>query len=199
MMAAVLLVGMTSCSKEDNPAPNIKALEQELVGLWWDEFEYADVTEAGVLFSRVLLAVKADADHTGCIYAGVFNDKDDNPLAIYGGPKDAGFTWQLLVNGKVLLSDPTSGESVELAPARRASNGNYGETMTDVGSTNVSYADNSMTVTNNEYSGTLEKANAEKSADIDDKLQALITAVNGGDTGIGYNGQHSDTARAPRH
>ena len=199
MMAAVLLVGMTSCSKEDNPAPNIKALEQELVGLWWDEFEYADVTEAGVPFSRVLLAVKADADHTGCIYAGVFNDKDDNPLAIYGGPKDAGFTWQLLVNGKVLLSDPTSGESVELAPIRRASNGSYGETMTDVGSTNVSYADNSMTVTNNEYSGTLVKANAEKSADIDDKLQALITAVNGGDTGIGYNGQHSDTARAPRH
>ena len=68
MMAAVLLVGMTSCSKDDNPSTvDIDALEKCLVGLWWDEFEYADVTETGVPFSRVLLAVQVDANHTGCI------------------------------------------------------------------------------------------------------------------------------------
>ena len=56
MMAAVLLVGTTGCVREDNPTPvDVNALEKELVGLWWDEFEYADVTETGVPFSRVLL------------------------------------------------------------------------------------------------------------------------------------------------
>ena len=64
--AAVLLLGMTGCTVEDNPSSSeIDVLEKSLVGVWWDEFEYADVTEAGVPFSRVMLAVKADADHTG--------------------------------------------------------------------------------------------------------------------------------------
>ena len=78
MIAAVLLLGTTACTSEDNPSTvDIDALERELVGLWWDEYEYADVTEAGVPFSRVLLAVVADADHTGCIYLGVFDDTSD--------------------------------------------------------------------------------------------------------------------------
>lgn len=202
MMAVVLLIGMTSCSKDDNHAPvDINALEKELVGLWWDEYEYADVTEIGVPFTRVLLAVQADADHTGCIYLGVFNDKSDEPLAVYGGPKDAGFTWQLLVDGRIVLGDPVTGETYTLARtvtrAQTRGDGNsYGDGMTDVSSTKLTYIDNSMTVTNNEYSGTLEKADTEKAADIDDKLQALITAVNSGDAGIGYNGQQSDPARA---
>ena len=80
--AALLLLGMTDCtSNVDNPSPvDTTVLEQSLVGLWWDEFEYADVTEAGVPFSRVMLAVKADADHTGCIYLGVFDNTSDEPL-----------------------------------------------------------------------------------------------------------------------
>ena len=63
--AAALLLGMTGCTGVDNPSSTLndeKALEQSLVGLWWDEFEYADVTEAGVPFSRVVLAVKAIQD-----------------------------------------------------------------------------------------------------------------------------------------
>ena len=59
LSATTLLLGMTGCSKE--PSINIQELEQSLVGLWWDEFEYEDVTEDGVPFSRVLLAVRADA------------------------------------------------------------------------------------------------------------------------------------------
>ena len=44
MAAAVLLVGMTGCSKDDNPSlNNMEVLEQSLIGLWWDEFEYADM------------------------------------------------------------------------------------------------------------------------------------------------------------
>ena len=71
--------------------------------------------------------------------------------------------------------------------------------MTDVANTSVTYADNSLTVTNDNYSGTLEKANSEQSADIEDKLQALISAVNGGDAGIGYDGYGDGPARARRH
>ena len=192
MMAAVLLVGTTGCVREDNPTPvDVNALEKELVGLWWDEFEYADVTETGVPFSRVLLAVKADADHTGCIYLGVFNDTSDEPLAVYGGPKDAAFTWQLLADGRILLGDPVTGETYALARsmtrALTRSGSSYGQTMTDVSTTSMSYTDASVMVTNEDYSGTLAKANAEEAADIEEKLRAGNLNTNlpdGDDLGI---------------
>ena len=177
--AAVLLTGMTGCSKEDNlPTPDTSTQEQDLVGLWWDVYEYADVTETGVPFSRVLLAVKANADHTGCLYLGAFDDKSDYPLAVYGGPKDAGFTWQLFDDGSVVLRDPASGESVKYVRTRSDEGGSYGGSMTDVASTNVTYGDGNMKVTNGSYSGTLTKANAEQQADIEKKLSALIPATN---------------------
>ena len=172
MLALVaLLLGAVGCSKdEDRDNIDIKALEASLVGLWWDEIEYADVTEAGVPFSRVLLAVKAAADHTGCIYLGVFDETGSEPLAVYGGPKDAGFNWRLQEDGSVVLSDPTTGESMEIT---RADGSSYGQGMTDVASTNVTYTGGDMTVTNTSYSGTLAKADAEKEADIEEKLATL--------------------------
>ncbi len=198
--AAVILMGLTGCSKVDNPsATDLKALEQSLVGLWWDEYEYADVTETGVPFSRVLLAVIADADNTGCIYLGVFDDKSDEPLAVYGGPEDAGFTWHLLADGRILLGDPVTGETYALARTRGDEGGSYGSDMTDVASTKVTYTDGNMTLTNDDYSGTLTKANDEQEADIKEKLQAIITAVDGGDTGIGFGGSGNGPAKARRH
>ena len=171
--AAVLLLGMGACTKEDNPtSKDMSVLEQSLVGLWWDEFEYADVTEAGVPFSRVLLAVKADANHTGCIYLGVFDNTSDEPLAIYGGPKDAGFTWRLLPDGRIQLSDPVTGESYAMTRSAEGDS-SYGNDMTDVANTNVSYDNGSMTVTNGSYSGELEKADAGKAADIEEALSTL--------------------------
>ena len=189
MAVATLLVGMTGCSKEDNPSTiDVSAMEQDLVGLWWDEFEYADVTETGVPFSRVLLAVKADADHTGCIYLGVFDDSSDDPLAVYGGAKDAAFTWHLLSDGRILLGDPVTGETyalsrrMSLALTRSGSNSSYGQDMTDVSSTSLSYSDEGVTVTNDDYSGTLAKASFEEAADIEEKLQTKInTNLSGGD------------------
>ena len=195
MAAAALLLGVTSCAKEDDNASKIQ--EEDLVGLWWDEYEYADVTANGVPFSRVLLAVDVAADHTGCIYLGVFNDTEENPLAIYGGPKDAAFTWQLLGDGKVVLSDPDGG-SIALAPRRSGTGDSYGNDMTNVNNTNMNYTNNGVTVTNNSYSGTLTKADGNKQSDINDKLRVLIIAVNGGGTGLGYNGYGTDTARAPQ-
>lgn len=170
--AAALLLGMTGCTGVDNPSTNdMSVLEQSLIGLWWDEFEYADVTEAGVPFSRVLLAVKADADHTGCIYLGVFDNTSDEPLAIYGGPEDAGFTWRLLADGRILLGNPVTGESYALT--RGDNDSNYGNNMTDVANTNVTYDNGSVTVTNGSYSGELEKADAGKAADIEETLSTL--------------------------
>ena len=197
---AVFLMGLTGCSKEDNPsAGDLSVLEQSLVGLWWDEYEYADVTETGVPFTRVLLVVEANTDHTGCIYLGAFDDNSDYPLAVYGGPEDAGFTWRLLADGTVLLSDPVTGETYAMARTR-GDGGSYGKDMTDVASTNVSYnGGNNLTVTNGDYSGTLTKADAAKEADIKEKLQAIITTVDGGDTGIGLGGGSNGPAKARSH
>ena len=180
--AAALLLGMTGCTKSDNPSTSdVSALEQELVGLWWDEYEYADITEDSIPFTRVLLAVEANADHTGCIYLGVFDDKSDEPLVIYGGPADAGFTWKLLSDGRLLLSDPTSGENITLARTRGDgdSDGTYGKDMTNVSSTNISLTDGSMTVTNGNYSGTLYKAGADQVTEIQEVLTISAASADG--------------------
>ena len=194
--ALVLLLGMTGCSNDDSPATDDKkVLEKDLVGIWWGAFEYADVTETGVPFNWVLLAVKADADHTGCIYLGVFDKADSTyPLAIYGGPEDAGFTWQLLDNGNVLLGDPASGETILLS--RRAGGKNYGDDMTNVSSTNMTYTDGSVTLNNGYYSGTLAKADAEKVVEIEKMMKEWVKDVNSGDAGIGIGGGSDGSARA---
>jgi len=172
--AAVLLLGTTGCSKDDDPAPiDVSAAEKDLVGLWWDEFEYADVTEEGVPFSRALLVVEADEDHTGCIYLGVFNDTSDEPLAIYGGPKDAAFTWQVRTDGTIVLGDPETGETYPLGSTRA---GSYGSDMTNVSGTNLSYSNGSVTATNGNYSGTLTKANASTTANIEKKLSTGVNS-----------------------
>lgn len=171
VLAAVFLLGMTGCSSsDDSTAKDTKVLEQELAGLWWQEYECADFTEAGVPFSRAILAIKASPDHTGCLYLGVFDETSDEPLAVYGGPEDAGFSWQLLDDGKVQLTDLATSVSKTIS---RASNGSYGEGMTDISKTNVTFSNGSITVNNGNHTGQLEKANAEKEADIQEKLSTL--------------------------
>ena len=169
LVAIALLLVVTGCKKESSI--NIQELEQSLVGLWWDEFEYEDVTEDGVPFSRVLLAVRADADHTGCIYLGVFDDNSDKPLVVYGGPVDAGFTWKLLSDGSLVLSDPTSGESLLMT---RADGENYGDTITDVSGTSMIYTADGLTMNNVSYSGTLTKADVDEQTDIMGKVAGEV-------------------------
>ena len=176
LAAAALLLCMTGCSKDEaTPSNTAKLSEQDLVGLWWDEFEYADVTETGQPFTRALLAVKVDADHTGCIYLGVFDDSSDEPVAVYGGPEDAGFAWQLLPNGRVQIN-PATGETKALT---RADGSSYGSQTTDVASTQLTCAPEKLTMTNAGYSGTLVKANAEQAAAIEEKLKNFNTNGNG--------------------
>ena len=169
LSVTTLLLGMTGCKKESSI--NIQELEQSLVGLWWDEYEYKDVTEDGVPFSRVLLAVRADAGHTGCIYLGVFDDNSDKPLVVYGGPVDAGFTWKLLSDGSLVLSDPTSGESLLMT---RADGENYGDTITDVSGTSMIYTADGLTMNNVSYSGTLTKADVDEQTDIMGKVAGEV-------------------------
>ena len=177
LAAAALLLCMTGCSKDEaTPSNTAKLSEQDLVGLWWDEFEYADVTETGQPFTRALLAVKADADHTGCIYLGVFDDSSDEPVAVYGGPEDAGFAWQLLPDGRIQIANPATGETKALT---RADGGSYGSQTTDVASTQLTCAPEKLTMTNAGYSGTLVKANAEQAAAIEEKLKNFNTNGNG--------------------
>ena len=169
LSVTTLLLGMTGCKKESSI--NIQELEQSLVGLWWDKYEYKDVTEDGVPFSSVLLAVRADADHTGCIYLGVFDDNSDKPLVVYGGPVDAGFTWKLLSDGSLVLSDPTSGESLLMT---RADGENYGDTITDVSGTSMIYTADGLTMNNVSYSGTLTKADLDEQTDIMGKVAGEV-------------------------
>ena len=195
LAAVAIMLGMGSCSTEDNPtmpSVDVESLEQSLVGIWWDEYEYADVTEDGVPFTRALLAVKADADHTGCIYLGVFDDKSDEPVAVYGGPEEAGFKWQLKADGTIVLTDPVTGDSYTLARTR-GEGGSYGEKMTDVSATNMAYTDGSVTVTNDSYSGTLKKADAGKEAEIENTL-ATPSAATIEYTASDYSGTYDGTA-----
>lgn len=172
--AAALLLTTAGCSGDDDTI-DIVELEKSLVGVWWDEFEYSDVTETGVPFTRALLAVKADADHTGCIYLGLFDDTDDLPLAVYGGPQDAPFTWQLRPDGSLHLSIPALAEGRAAAVTRSADD--YGGQMTDVSSTSMTCTTDQMTLTNGSYTGTLAKADASEEAEILNRLSMPPSAV----------------------
>ena len=177
--AAALMLGMASCANEDNPTPapepepTPSISDKDLVGVWWEEYEYADVTEDGVPFTSVVMAVRADDDNTGCIYLGVFDGKSEEPLAVYGGPEDAGFTWSLLPDGSVLLVDSSTGENMALTRGGNDANSSYGDGMTDVSSMKVNYSDGNMEVVNGSYSGGLSKADEKDKADIEKKLSTL--------------------------
>ena len=180
MAGVVLLVGVSSCAVDDNPAKIVLSPEEQaLVGFWYDEFDYAGITEDSIPFTRVLLAVDVESDRTGCLYLGVFDDESDEPLVIYGGPDDAGFNWALLPDGRVQISDPASGESVALSRTRGDDGGVYGKDMTNVSETNLAYTGNVVTVNNTAYSGTLAKADADKQSATQDKLTISAKSPDG--------------------
>ncbi|MBR4637421.1 MAG: hypothetical protein IKO81_02110 [Bacteroidales bacterium] len=168
--AAMLLSGLTGCMREID----VKLAEQCLVGIWWDEYDYSDVTETGVPFDKVLLAVEADADHSGCIYLGLFDSKSDELVAVYGGPEEAGFKWELTSKGDIVLSDPVSGESTVLTKADGSS---YGDNMTNVPGTTMTLSNNNLTLNNTSYSGTLTKADSGTEGDIKETLSMPFSAL----------------------
>ena len=161
LATSALLLGLTGCNREKEI--NIEELEQSLVGVWWDQYEYSDITETGVAFDKVLLAVVA------------YDSKSDALVAVYGGPEDAGFKWELTGKGDIVLSDPATGESTVLTRADGGSS--YGNDMTNVNGTNMTYTNGSVTVTNGNYSGTLTKADTGKEGEINEQFSALFSAI----------------------
>ena len=153
---AVLLITLGGCKdKNENASGNgLQELEQELVGLWYEEFPYEDVTEDGKPFNRALIAVEAKADHTGYIALAVFDDEFNEPLEVYGGPADAPFTWKLTPEGHVTLTDPNSGTSIKLAPTR--AKGNHGD-FVDINHIDMNCEQGIIDFSNAAHSGTLTK------------------------------------------
>ena len=169
MLAVTLICSasiFTSCtSNDDNPSiPSQQEMEKSLIGLWYEEFDYEDVTEAGKSFNRALIAVEAKADHTGYVALAVFDDEFNEPLEIYGGPKDAPFTWQVTADGQIILTDPNTGTSVKSALTR----GENPNSFVDIGQINMNCTQGHIAYSNASHEGSLNKANTGNSGLIQD-------------------------------
>ena len=165
--AAVLLLGMGACTdKSDNPSiPSQQGMEESLIGLWYEEFEYEDVTEDGKPFNRALIVVETKADHTGYVALAVFDDEFNEPLEIYGGPKDAPFTWQVTAEGRIILADPNTGSSI--MSARTRSDGNHSD-FVDIGQIEMNSSQGRIAFSNASHEGSLTKAESGKNGLIQD-------------------------------
>ena len=163
----VLLFGMSACKDNaDNPAiPSQKEMEESLIGLWCESFDYDDVTEDGKPFNRALVVVEAKADHTGYVALAVFDDEFNEPLEIYGGPKDAPFTWQVTAEGQGILTDPSTGTSI--STARTRGDGSHND-FVDIGQIKMKSGTGSIAFSNATYEGTLTKAGSNYNGMIQD-------------------------------
>lgn len=156
--ATMLLLCMVACTpKSDNPAnTSQQELEQSVVGVWCEEFDYKDVTEDGKAFNRALIVVEAKADHTGYVALAVFDDEFNEPLKVYGGPKDAPFTWQVTAEGDINLKDARTDTPQTSAPHRRSGENHTG--FVDVGQIKMSCAQGGIAFSNASHNGSLAKA-----------------------------------------
>lgn len=148
---------LTACSSSDDTPSSTsrQALEESLAGLWYEEFRYEDVTEEGKPFNRAIIAVEAKADHTGYVALAVFDNEFNEPLKIYGGPKDAPFTWQVTADGHVALTDPQTGQTV-VTGTTRANAGH--DSFVDIAQINMTAGEGHIAFSNSSHEGTLAKA-----------------------------------------
>ena len=172
MLAATLVICgasvFTACTVDntDNPASSSQQeLEESIIGLWYEGFDYEDVTEKGKPFNRALIAVEAKADHTGYVALAVFDDEFNEPLEIYGGPKDAPFTWQVTADGRIILTDPNTGTSI--SSARTRGNGDHSN-FVDIGQIEMNCGKESIAFSNASHKGTLTKAKSDNNGLIQD-------------------------------
>ena len=165
-IVAMLLLGMSGCAAVDNPSStDTSILEQSLIGLWYEEFDYEDVTEDGKPFNRALVVVETKADHTGYVALAVFDDEFNEPLEIYGGPKDAPFTWQVTAEGRIILTDPNTGTSI--MSARTRGDGNHSD-FVDIGQIEMNSSQGRIAFSNASHEGSLTKAESGKNGLIQD-------------------------------
>ncbi len=163
----MLLLCIGACSdKDDNLAlPSQQEMEESLVGLWYEEFDYKDVTEDGKPFNHALIAVEAKADHTGYVALAVFDDEFNEPLEIYGGPKDAPFKWQVTPEGHVTLTDPNTGATIMSSHTRSGENHSN---FVNIGQIEMNCASGSVAFSNTSHKGSLIKAESDKNSLIQD-------------------------------
>ena len=156
VVALLWAVVFTSCSdKDDNDTRSQQELEESIIGLWQEEFEYKDVTEDGKPFNRALIVVETKADHTGYVALAVFDDEFNEPLEVYGGPKDAPFTWQVTAQGHITLSVPNAGSTMK--SARRSSDGSHSN-FVDIGQIKMNCAPSgNISFSNSSHEGSLSK------------------------------------------
>ena len=156
LVALLWAVVFTSCSdKDDNGTRSQQEMEESIIGLWQEEFEYKDVTEDGKPFNRALIVVETKADHTGYVALAVFDDEFNEPLEVYGGPKDAPFTWQVTAQGHITLSVPNAGSTMK--SARRSSDGSHSN-FVDIGQIKMNCAPSGdITFSNSSHEGSLSK------------------------------------------
>ena len=157
VVALLWAVVFTSCSdKDDNTdTRSQQELEESIIGLWQEEFEYKDVTEDGKPFNRALIVVETKADHTGYVALAVFDDEFNEPLEVYGGPKDAPFTWQVTAQGHITLSVPNAGSTMK--SARRSSDGSHSN-FVDIGQIKMNCAPSgNISFSNSSHEGSLSK------------------------------------------
>ena len=158
--AAVLLLGTGACSDNDNSnSPSQQEIEKSLIGLWYEEFDYKDVTENGKPFNRALIVVETKADHTGYIALAVFDDVFNEPLEIYGGPKDAPFKWQVTDKGHITLTDPDTGTTI--MSSRTGSKGNHNN-FVDIGQIEMNCTQGQIAYSSASHKGSLNKVGSDK-------------------------------------
>lgn len=164
---AAFLLGMGACTdKNDSPViPSQEEMEKSLIGLWYEEFAYEDVTEEGKPFNRALIVVEANADHTGYVALAVFDDEFNEPLKIYGGPTDAPFKWQVTAEGNVILTDPDTGSTIDQLSTR--SDANH-DNFVDINQINMNCASGKVDFANSSHEGSLSKAEKGKNGLIQD-------------------------------
>jgi len=164
---AVLLLSIGACTdKTDDPAfPSQQEMEKSLIGLWYEEFDYEDATEDGKPFNRALIAVEAKADHTGYVALAVFDDEFNEPLEVYGGPKDAPFTWQVTTEGHIILTNPNTGTT--MMPIRTRSDGNHSD-FVDIDQIEMNCTSDHIDFSNASHEGSLAKAESDKDGLIQD-------------------------------
>ena len=155
--ALALMLCVTACSDKNETTSDAQRqeLEKSLVGLWYEDFEYEDVTDEGKPFGRATVVVEAKDDHTGYVALAVFDDEFNEPLEIYGGPKDAPFTWQVDADGQVLLTDPSSGTASKASSTR--SDAGLGS-FVDIGEISINCSRGRIVFSNASHSGSLTKA-----------------------------------------
>jgi pimeloyl-ACP methyl ester carboxylesterase len=160
---AVLLLGISAC--KDDTDNRQQAMEEQLIGLWAEEFEYKDVTEKGKPFNRAMIVLETKADHTGYIALAVFDDEFNEPLEVYGGPKDAPFTWQVTADGNVILTDATTGTTNRSAVTR---SGEGHDDFVDIGQLKMNCTSGRIAFSNGSHQGTLTQTAGGKGGLIQD-------------------------------